>query len=232
MSRSRSAIVPSILALALLAVAALACAYASMKHTAIVEKAERENLAFTRMIAAEFVTDIEAFVHAFKNSSPEAVRRAPETAAFRGRLGRSIRERGVLKVKVYAPSGVAVFSTDASQIGGGVSDGVDFNAIARHDDHFSRLTFRQKIAGLDRMELNRYVVSSYAPVFAAGGRKLAVLEIYADVTAGAQHAVRMKWASAMIMMLALLTVGLTVWPLLQRPERVPAGPVAAASTGA
>ena len=220
MSPSKSFAMPMVLISALLVIAVLFCAYATMRYSAIVDATERENLAFTNRIAAELAADIDTYVQTFKTSSPESIRRAPETAAFRSRLRRFSREGNVLKVKIYALSGIAVFSSDASQIGGSVSNGVDFNAIARQDNQFSRLSFRDKIAGFDRMAFNRYVVSSYTPVFGSGGRTLAVLEIYADVTAQAQNAARVKWATYLVMLLALVIVGIATLPRVRRAGRM------------
>ena len=228
MSRSKSLALPLVLALVLLAVTALVCAYASMKYSAIVEATERDNLAFTRRIAAELGADVEAIVAAFSSASPESIRRAPETTAFRGRLLRFIREKNVVKVKIYALSGSAIFSSDVSQIGGGVSPGVDLLAITRLENQFSKLEFRDKFVGFDNVARDRYVVSSYVPVFGPGGRASAVLEIYSDVTARDQRAVWIRRAAGLLILLSLVTVGIGIFLILRRVGRHP-GPSAQAA---
>lgn len=227
MLHSRSSALPIIASLALLVLAALMCVYASLGHSEIVGATERDNQAFTGRIAAELVTDIDSFVQAFGNSSPESVRRAPETAALRARLLNFIQSKRVVKVKIYSLDGRALFSSDLAQIGSGVSTGVDLKAIARLENQFSKLEFRSKFVGFDRVPRDLYVVSSYVPVFGAGGRTSAVLEIYTDVTEQAQNAVWTKWAANLSMAIAIAIFGFVMFRVMrQRGRQVASTPAA------
>ncbi len=190
--------------------------YAEFEHDELIARSERQSIAMSRAIADSLAADLQSFVQSFKAASPAAIRRAPETEALRERLKSIVAGKSILKIKVYSIDGVTVFSSEASQIGGTSSSGVDIAAVVGRRGHFSKLEHRSKFVGFDSVLLDCYVVSSYVPV-SIGETVVAVLEIYSDVTATAT-AVEQRHSLVAIAATALVGV-VGLWLFLPRPSR-------------
>lgn len=205
---SRSRLVPMLQVTALaLAAAGLVIAYASIERRHLTEVSEKLNVELARSVADTLSMDIQTFVHTFKAASPEAIRRAPETEAMRGRLWSLVSGHSVLKVKIYSIDGVALFSSEPSQIGGAMSLSSVLPAVVGSGSVLSRLEYRDKFVAFNSVVKNCYVVSSYVPVANSEG-VFAAFEIYSDVTREAAAVDRKLWAASGSAAVLVLVAGL------------------------
>lgn len=205
----------------LLAVAAAGAVtiYATMVRGKLIAVSELANVELARSVAKTLVTDIQTFVQSFKSASSEAIRRAPETEAMRGRLWGLVSSHSVLKVKIYSKEGIALFSSEPSQIGGSVSVSAVLSSVIDAGAVVSRLEYRSKFVGFNSVVKDCYVVSSYVPV-ATGDGVFAALEIYSDVTREAAAVDRKLWtASLTATALVLLADLFLVMPSPRRDDR-------------
>jgi diguanylate cyclase (GGDEF)-like protein len=143
---------------------------------------------------------------------------------FLADLGRDvsaqIKGQRVLKVKIYDPRGIVVFSTEPKQIGedNGANAGVQgaLNGAAQ-----AELVHRASFSALDgQLVADRDLVQAYVPASpGADGPQEAVFEVYTDVTpliAEIREDERRIWAIANLAGLMIFAVALQI---LRRAER-------------
>lgn len=96
------------------------------------------------------------------------------------KVARLIQGTPIVKLKVYNPQGITLYSTDASQIGEDKSNNAGFLA-ARHGQVASELTHRNEFSVFEEVKTDINLVSSYIPIIAEG-QVVEVFELYQDVT--------------------------------------------------
>lgn len=87
----------------------------------------------------------------------------------------------VTKVKIYNPSGIAIYSTERTESGEDKSSNPAFRA-ARTGKTFSELTRRGEVSGSEQEIEDTNVVSTYIPIAGDKDEIRAVFELYSDVT--------------------------------------------------
>lgn len=134
-----------------------------------------------------------------------------------------VKGQRVLKVKIYDPRGVVVFSTDAGQIGedGGGNVGVQ---TALKGAAQAELVHRRQFSALDRgLVADRDLVQAYVPASpGADGPQDAVFEVYTDVTpliAEIREDERRIWAIASLAGLVIFAVALQILRRAERSQR-------------
>lgn len=107
-------------------------------------------------------------------------RAAAEHEGLRIKVVALMQESETVKIKVYAPNGLTVFSTDEKQTGEDKSGNPGFVA-AIGGRIASELTHRNQIDSFEGSLEDRNVMASYVPVF-ENGKVVGVVESYQDVT--------------------------------------------------
>jgi len=138
---------------------------------------ENKNVATTQVLANSLWPQIAPLL---VEARPVAV--DADTELLHRRVAQLIEGLQVVKIKIYRPSGMTVFSTDAAQIGEDQSDnsavalarqGAVSNAFVERD-HFNN--FDQRVEHLDLLQ-------TYLPLFVPGsGKIVGVFEVYSDYT--------------------------------------------------
>jgi len=116
-----------------------------------------------------------------KFDSAEQIRKDPNTARLHDTLRVMSQHVPVIKIKMYSPSGIAVYSSVLDEIGEDKSANPAFSA-ARAGKAVSELTHRGSMSASEGRIENVDVISTYIPIAQNGDQAAAVFELYSDVT--------------------------------------------------
>lgn len=162
---------------------------------------ERNNVLLARVFANVIWPEIGDFVASAHKLPPDKLKSHEMIAATRARIIEMAEDVPLLKVKIFDPNGLTVFSSDPSQIGETKANYPGFVA-ARNGQVTSIAVQRERFNAIEGEIRDRHIMSSYVPMFNAEGEIEGIFEIYADVT---DSAVQMRNAG----MLQLAVVALT-----------------------
>jgi PAS domain S-box-containing protein len=122
---------------------------------------------------------ITAYVAATAGLDTRALRTNPGIAPFNAILN-TVREHDILKLKLYNPSGITIFSSVPDDIGGtSRNPEMPKKALASGTQH--RLEFRDTFRTPAGDVRDRNILATYVPLTHAE-KRIGVLEIYADIT--------------------------------------------------
>lgn len=170
----------SLLCTALIAVA-LGWSYQSLSIRDLKILAEDRNVALTHAFANALWPSFTGLVNASAGTTADELRLRAKDARLYDLVTHQMKGTNVVKVKVYALSGVTVFSSDPSQIGedkignGGFLAARDgrVESVLMHRDSMD--TFEGTVTDLD-------VISTYLPIRDEEKSVVGVIEVYSDVT--------------------------------------------------
>lgn len=154
----------------------------------------------------------------------EAVRADPSTRALDGVVRRLTAGTKVAKIKIYAPSGFTLYSTDPAQIGEDYSERPLFRT-ALYGGTGSNLSRKDRFAAIDGPRSDVAILESYVPARSPENpdRILSVMEIYTDVTElEAQLLGRPEVRGAMLTILMVLIAAFAgqIWVLRRAEDRL------------
>jgi len=209
----------SSLALVLVAATLLSLGYRWAAQRALVRSAEANNVLATQIASNALLDHYRPMLADAAPATPEALRGDPRNAAFHTRVLAFMRDTTMLKLKVYAPSGITMYSSEARQIGEDKRANPGFLA-AMGGHAASELTHRNTFSAFEGVVESRDVVSSYVPVRDADGRVVAVVELYDDVTALLRHIHDTQAAMFAVVAIVLLPLYLGLVALVKRADSV------------
>ena len=144
---------------------------------------------FENSLWAEFKPLVDA---ARPGETAETLRQRAERSRLHQALSRMAQGTTLLKVKIYAPSGMTVFSSDPRQIGEDKSDNPGFrSAMAGRPS--GALTHRNQFDAFEGTLSERDIIYTYVPIHepdSQGRRISGVFEVYQDVTVFVQQSER------------------------------------------
>jgi len=122
---------------------------------------------------------INAYLAATAGLDVAALRTYPGIGAFNATLD-TVREHSILKLKLYNPSGIAVFSTVTDDIGRtSRTPEMPQKTLTNGTQH--KLEFRNTFETHGGNLSDRHILATYVPLINAG-KGIGVLEIYGDIT--------------------------------------------------
>ena len=144
---------------------------------------ERQNANLTHIFSKQIWPKFGSFIEEAGALTVEGLRAHPTIKALHNVLYTELADTNVLKVKIYSPTGITVYSPDPRQIGQDYSAHKRFQK-AVNDDFSSVLEFRKTFGAYSGPVTDRWVLSSYIPVGNGTWDKpfVGVFEIYTDVT--------------------------------------------------
>jgi signal transduction histidine kinase/CheY-like chemotaxis protein len=116
-----------------------------------------------------------------KFSNAKQIQEDTKTQELKDTLTSMARRIPVTKVKIYNFSGIAIYSSERSEIGDDKSGNSAFQ-MARTGKAVSELTRRSEVMGPEKEIANSDIVETYIPIVTDNGEVQAVFEIYSDVS--------------------------------------------------
>lgn len=138
-----------------------------------------ENEKTATHLSRQLGNQIATLISTAEGLNPQALLTNPDVGLFTDAL-KAVIEPDIAKVKIYNLSGVAIYSSAKSEIGGG-SKHPDWLAQALRGEVVSHTEFRDAFAGMSGEMHDVYIALSYVPLTYAG-KRIGVIEIYADAT--------------------------------------------------
>lgn len=186
----------------------------------LIDHESRANADLTRVFANTLWDRYRNFVLNPEVRSREVLLKDPVLPKLREDVLAKMKGLPVVKIKIYNPKGLTVFSTDESQIGDDKSANEGFlNAMKGKVS--SQITYREKFDAYEGELNKRNLISSYIPVRTAPDLPPeGVVEVYSDVTELLQRQNRAQWEVAGIVLLLLATLYLFLFFLVRRADRI------------
>jgi len=113
--------------------------------------------------------------------SAERTRDDPNTRQLHETLRSMSRRVPVIKIKMYNPSGIAIYSSVLEEIGEDKSSNPAFR-VARTGKAVSELTYRGSMSASEGRIENVNVISTYIPIAQGGDQAQSVFELYSDAS--------------------------------------------------
>ncbi len=144
------------------------------------EMAETRNIGMTQILGRVLRNDIDGLIAAVQGQSPQELQNLLQTRVLGEKVTTLIRGSEIVKVKLYTPDGLTVYSTQHTQIGEDKRDNVGFlAALGGHPT--SELVHRKSFSTFEKTIEDIDLVSSYVPI-TDNGKVVAVFEQYQDVS--------------------------------------------------
>jgi diguanylate cyclase (GGDEF)-like protein len=161
---------------------ALGMFYRTVAVDALIEHESQANAALAQSLSNSLWPKYADFIARANGIPPRQLASQPETASLHEDVLQKIRGLSVVKLKIYVPSGLTVYSTEPKQIGENKAGNAGFRK-ARAGRVESELVFRDQFSATEQVIVNRNLLSSYIPVRRTPeGPVEGVFEIYTDVT--------------------------------------------------
>ena len=146
--------------------------------------AEENNVALTFALSNVLREDVAMLMKIAPDLSVEALKDHPALHHIDDAVAEASLGTRIVKVKIYSPSGLTIYSSDPTQIGEDKSANEGFlSAIG--NIVVSTLTYRDQFDSFEKTIFERDLISSYIPIFVreTSPSPSGVFEIYSDVTA-------------------------------------------------
>ncbi|OHC76184.1 MAG: hypothetical protein A3G18_00735 [Rhodospirillales bacterium RIFCSPLOWO2_12_FULL_58_28] len=171
------------------AIIVLGLLYKTVAERDIMDMVERENVVRTRAIVDNLWTGIEPLIYRLEGLEGEALRGHPAAVEIMSRITGGLKERFTLlastavKIKIFSPRGLTVFSTDNADIGKDGSHDAGFIAAVA-GDVYSKLAHKHTFLSPRGEHEHLNMIESYIPIRHGGPETPieAVFELYYDVT--------------------------------------------------
>lgn len=163
----------------LIAIVALVFLYRQNKIAEYDEIAAQNNEKIATKLSHLIDDQINTLITTSKGLDTQALQVNPNIAPFAAAL-RKVNEHDILKLKLYNSSGIAIYSSDKNEIGGG-SIHQDLLEKALQGETVHQHDFRDAFFGTAGEVHDVHVASTYMPLTHAG-KQIGVIEIYSDAT--------------------------------------------------
>ncbi|MEM7126153.1 MAG: sensor histidine kinase [Chloroflexota bacterium] len=149
----------------------------------LTEMAEEKNVAVTLGFANSLWDEVVPFIEVTLTQEPHTLYNHPGIKKLRTSVIDQVVGLSVVKVKIYNPNGITVFSTEAEQIGSSEADNTGF-LTAWKGVVISELTHRDTFNTFDGIIEDQDVLATYVPIRSEGqsGPIVGVIELYSNVT--------------------------------------------------
>jgi len=174
----------SVASAATIAIATVLLTYVYWKTATseLVQQAEAENSNLALVLSNTVWPHFAGHIATAHDLDGDALRAHRETGKIHEELKSLVEGLPILKVKIYHPGGLTIYSSEAAQMGETKSGSEGFETAISFVKPVSKLSYRDSFSAFSGLKSNRNVVESYLPVVSDDGVVVGVFELYTDVT--------------------------------------------------
>ena len=150
---------------------------------------------------------------------PEALKMSWQTTDIDLAVRAATLRLPVVKVDIYKPDGLTLYSSDLSEVGG-VKEivGLEFSAALKGRPT-SKLTRNRSITDMSGAVITADVVETYMPRFDAAGRVVGLVEVYTNVSATIRRIEGEIWSTTLLCVGICLLLYLSLYAIVARADR-------------
>jgi two-component system, sensor histidine kinase and response regulator len=194
-------------------------AYHSHQTSELFATAQKRNIQLGGILANVIVSRHGDFLASADGIDGSRLRSQTEIVAIDMQLRELTTNLSVLKVKIYNPAGLTLYSSDPSQLGIDRSAKRDFANVARTGLSAGRVSHREIFHGLQGEVHNVDIFESAIPIRGRSGETRLVLEIYSDITQQVTDIRRRRFDVASMTVLAFGALYCALLLIVRRAER-------------
>jgi signal transduction histidine kinase len=170
-------------------------------------EAERYNEALASSLSVLVADQIDGILAVPELASGAVAMDAAQHQALDQVFAKIAPQTRILKVKLFDIKGTVIYSTNSADIGDTRYDNPSFRRALDDQVTASDRSFRPAFVAVTGPVADRYVLSSYLPIFVDDARRIpgGVFEIYSDVTEPVTH---LRWILAIEFAIAMALIGL------------------------
>ena len=148
----------------------------------LVEMVERQSVAIDTIVSNTIWTRYKTYFTEAAEMDAATLRARAETAELHAAIAMATEGIPVLKVKIYSPAGMVMFSSDMNEIGTDHADNEAIGLAVEHGITSSELSYEDRVSAFSGEAFERDVVETYLPIRNGHGGIAGVFELYTDVT--------------------------------------------------
>jgi diguanylate cyclase (GGDEF)-like protein/PAS domain S-box-containing protein len=203
----------------LVAAAVLGLLYRYLSVQLLVNTAESQNVAITSVFRNSLLQHIAPLLDSPPAEANKDPGSRPEIAALQREVVALMKDTPAVKIKIYNPGGITVFSSDFTQIGETKLDNAGF-AAAVLGQVASELSHRDTFSAFEQVIEDRDVLSSYIPFRGNDGRIAGVFEVYSDVTPFLGKVGETQWRVSVGVALVLALLYMLLYLVVRRAKQI------------
>ncbi len=148
----------------------------------LADLAQGHNVALARTLSNTVWSRFSPYLTSVSGSTGDELRARPETEKIDHLLRRLTEGLSILKIKIYSPDGLTIYSSEHAQIGEVRGDKSGTLRAIRESKPQSALSYKDRVSAFSGELFNRDVMETYVPVKSENGDIIGIFEIYSDVT--------------------------------------------------
>lgn len=148
----------------------------------LVEMVESQNISVARPLSNSVWSQFGNYLVTARRYDAEKLKSAPETHEIDEILRLLTRGVGILKIKIYSPDGLTLYSSETAQIGEIKDPHHDYFNSALSGQAKSSFSSREVFSTFSGEIFDRDLVETYVPMTTVDQDLVGVFEIYSDVT--------------------------------------------------
>ncbi len=159
----------------------MAVAYREIAIDNLKEMRAEQNVELARSMSNSLGEDVRRLIDVAAVSSWVEMQQSPVVAEVAQSIGEKVDNLPVVRVNIFAPDGLTLYSTESERIGARVMEnpGIEVAAAGRE---ISRIVRRNSLNEFDRVIEQQDMIESYVPLRDQTGKVIGVFEIHSNIS--------------------------------------------------
>ncbi|MEJ2213754.1 MAG: ATP-binding protein [Gammaproteobacteria bacterium] len=180
---------------------------------------ERENIILAGFLANALQPQIEQYLASSKFDE-NYLRQAEVRSQIDDVLNDFSNSYAILKVKIFKPDGITLYSTKKDEIGIQKTGSSAITDAYRSSKTTSIMVLKGTFETLSGELLNRDIVETYIPIKSVQGDVIAIFELYSDVTDLVKQARKALYRDFLLLVIGYLTLFLLIYFIVRRADGI------------